>query len=370
MPFLAVQIDKNFISMNLYQDKQLSFSRFASIDASDYTEGSDYILDAIVENVSRMVQFQKNRSTEPINHIVFYGETSERFRELADEMEQMGLTASVISVPPLITGYENLEFSNYANAIGAMFKRDKETEKINLLELGGTAGMITDKVSNDNSFKLIAGISVCAVVAVFAVVGIALNIYNASIVSDIDDANEFINSPDTIAQLEEYDNRTAMLENVRTYKDAAKLASDAYDSQPFFSSDLLSTLEETAKSVDSSISFGTFSYSGGVITVPVTATGKNNEYAQAIPSSLVQALLETDVFYNVDYTGYGLTDNITEKNVVDDEGNVVSSSKSSEKVLDFNLVMYVKSDSDSIAQEYANAEESDADLEDGEESEE
>jgi type IV pilus assembly protein PilM len=368
MPFLAVQIDKNFISMNLYQDKQLSFSRFASIDASDYTEGSDYILDAIVENVSRMVQFQKNRSTEPINHIVFYGETSERFRELADEMEQMGLTASVISVPPLITGYENLEFSNYANAIGAMFKRDKETEKINLLELGGTAGMITDKVSNDNSFKLIAGISVCAVVAVFAVVGIALNIYNASIVSDIDDANEFINSPDTIAQLEEYDNRTAMLENVRTYKDAAKLASDAYDSQPFFSSDLLSTLEETANSVDSSISFGTFSYSGGVITVPVTATGKNNEYAQAIPSSLVQALLETDVFYNVDYTGYGLTDNITEKNVVDDEGNVVSSSKSSEKVLDFNLVMYVKSDSDSIAQEYANAEESD--LEDGEESEE
>jgi type IV pilus assembly protein PilM len=358
--------------MNLYQDKQLSFSRFASIDASDYTEGSDYILDAIVENVSRMIQFQKNRSTEPINHIVFYGETSERFRELADEMEQMGLTASVISVPPLITGYEKLEFSNYANAIGAMFKRDKETEKINLLELGGTAGMITDKVSNDNSFKVIAGVSVCAVVVVFAILGIALNIYNASIVGKIDDANEFINSPDTIAQLEEYDNRTAMLENVRTYKDAAKLASDAYDSQPFLGSDLLSTIEDTAKSVDSSISFDTISYDAGVVNIPVTAKGKNDEYCQSLPSSLVQALLETDAFYNVDYTGYTASDTVTEKNVVDEEGNVVSSSKSSEKSISFNLVMYVKSESDNIAKEYDSSQNAESvDLEaDGEESDE
>jgi type IV pilus assembly protein PilM len=286
-------------------------------------------------------------------------------------MEQMGLTASTISVPPLITGYENLEFSNYANAIGAMFKRDKETETLNLLELGGTAGMVADKVSNDNSFKIIAGVSVCAVVAVFAVVGIALNIYNASIVSDINEANDYINDPETIAQLEEFDNRTAMLENVRTYKDAAQLAADAYDSQPQLGSDLMTALEDAAASVDSSIEYTEVTYEAGVITLQVTATGKNNEYAQTIPSSLVQAILESDTFYNVDYVGYGMTDNVTEKQVLDDDGNVVSSSTTSEKVLDFEIVMHVKSDSDEIAQEHDSQTEEDADADtDGEESDE
>ena len=35
MPLLAVQIDNNFISLNLYEKGQLSFSRFASISAED-----------------------------------------------------------------------------------------------------------------------------------------------------------------------------------------------------------------------------------------------------------------------------------------------------------------------------------------------
>jgi type IV pilus assembly protein PilM len=352
MPFLAVQIDKNFISMNLYQDNQLSFSRFASIDASDYTEGADYILDAIVENVSRMIQFQKNRSPEPIIHVVFYGDTSERYRDLADEMEQMGLSSSVIAVPPLINGYENLEFSNYANAIGAMFKRDKETEKINLLELGGTAAMVQDKIASDNSFKVIAGVSVAAVVAVFLVVGIVLNATNLALISKINTTNDFINSQDTIDKLNDYDKKSEMLENVRAYKDAAKLAADAYKSQPVLESEIINTLDEAAKSVDSSIEYGSISYSAGAITVPVTAEGKNNEYAQAIPTDLIQAILESDAFYNVDYDGYTVSDSSSETTVTDEDGNTKTVSSGSKKSISFNLVMYVKSDSDAIADEY------------------
>lgn len=361
MPFLAVQIDNNFISMNLYQDNQLSFSRFTSIDPSDYTEGSDYIIESIHENIFRMLQFQKNRSSEQIQHIVFYGDTSQRFRELADDVEQMGLTASVISVPPLINGYENLEFSNYANAIGAMFKRDKETEKVNLLELGGTAGMVQDKIASDNSFKVIAGATVGAVVAIFAVVAIVMNIQNATIVSNINKTNDFINSPDTIAQLNEYDNRVAMLENVRSYKTAAKLASDAYDSQPILEKELITTLEDTAKTVDSSITFGNMDYSDGAITVSVTANGKSNESAQAIPSSLVQAIIETDKFYNADYTGYNITDEVTQNTVTAQDGSTTSSTKSSKKTISFTITMQVKSDSESLADEYETLEQESTD---------
>ena len=46
MPLLAVQIDNNFISLNLYEQGQLSFSRFASIDPSDYDGSPDYVFEA------------------------------------------------------------------------------------------------------------------------------------------------------------------------------------------------------------------------------------------------------------------------------------------------------------------------------------
>jgi type IV pilus assembly protein PilM len=371
MPFLAVQIDKNFLSVNLYQDNQLSFSRFTTIDVNDYSEDADYIVESIHENVFRMLQFQKNRSPEPINHVVFYGETTEeRYRTLADDMDQMGLTASVVSVPAQITGYENIDFSSYANAVGAMFKRDKDTEKINLLEIGGTSGMVADKVADDNSFKVIAGVSVCAVIAVFAIVGIVLNITNASLVNQINEANDFINSPDTIAQLEEYDNRTVMLENVRAYKDSAKLASDAYKSRPVIESEIFTLIDDTASSVDSSISIGTIDYSGGTISIPVTATGKSDEYAQSLPSTLVQAFLDTDAFYNVDYTGYSVASNTIENQTTDEDGNVTSTSKKTEKEVSFQLTMNIKSDSDSIAEEYESAADDEASVEDGVDGEE
>ncbi|MBR6622490.1 MAG: pilus assembly protein PilM, partial [Ruminococcus sp.] len=134
MPLLAVQIDNNFISLNLYEQGSLSFSRFASIDAADYGYSDDYVFEAVNENIFRMLQFHRSRQTgEAIENVIFYGDTHEYVR-LTDELEKLDLKTSLINVPPQIHGHENLEFSLYANAIGAMFKRSKETEKINLLE--------------------------------------------------------------------------------------------------------------------------------------------------------------------------------------------------------------------------------------------
>ena len=134
MPLLAVQIDNNFISLNLYEQGQLSFSRFASIDAADYGYSDDYVFEAVNENIFRMLQFHRSRNTgEAIENVIFYGDTHEYVR-LTDELEKLDLKTSLINVPPQIHGHENLEFSLYANAIGAMFKRNREIEKINLLD--------------------------------------------------------------------------------------------------------------------------------------------------------------------------------------------------------------------------------------------
>ena len=120
MPLLAVQIDNNFISLNLYEANQLAFSRFASIDPADYDNSEDYVFEAVNENIFRMLQFQRSRNTgETIENIIFYGDTHDYVR-LTDELEKLDLNTNLINVPPQIHGHENLEFSLYANAIGAI----------------------------------------------------------------------------------------------------------------------------------------------------------------------------------------------------------------------------------------------------------
>lgn len=66
MPMLVVQVDPNFVSLNLYEDNQLSFARFASIDAVDYDNSEDYVYEAVNENIYRMIQFHKSRNPEKI----------------------------------------------------------------------------------------------------------------------------------------------------------------------------------------------------------------------------------------------------------------------------------------------------------------
>jgi type IV pilus assembly protein PilM len=110
MPLLLVQIDPNFVSLNLYENNQLTFSRFASIDPIDYDNSPDYIYEAVNENIFRMFQFQRSRSgNEPIQNVVFYGDTTEYIR-LTNSLEQMDITTGLLGVPNSVGGYENFEF--------------------------------------------------------------------------------------------------------------------------------------------------------------------------------------------------------------------------------------------------------------------
>ena len=104
MPMLLVQIDPNFVSLNLYENNQLTFSRFASIDPVDYDNSEDYIYEAVTENISRMFQFQRSRNPEePIKNVVFYGDTTEYIR-LTNALESLDIVTSLLGVPNNVGG--------------------------------------------------------------------------------------------------------------------------------------------------------------------------------------------------------------------------------------------------------------------------
>ena len=332
MPLLAVQIDNNFISLNIYENNQLSFSRFASIDASDYDNSADYVYEAVNENIFRMLQFHKSRNMNtPIRNVILYGDTKEYIR-ITKDLEQMDINTSVITVPKNVKGYQNFEFSLYANAIGAMFSRNKATEKVNMLEFGGTAAMISDKMKSDNTFIPICIASCLATLVVMGCITLGFKIKDNVIVKETKKMDTWNKSADTQAQLQLRLDRIDMRAEVEEYARMAMLASDSLKSQPYIESEVYKTIEQTLKKtitdvknediiyelddltawdpvdlgkLKSTVSISKFDYTDGMVEFEYT-TLAGKEPAPVFNAKFVENLLATDYFSDIQNNGYGV----------------------------------------------------------------
>lgn len=376
MPLLAVQIDNNFISLNLYEQGALSFSRFASIDAADYGYSDDYVFEAVNENIFRMLQFHRSRQTgEAIENVIFYGDTHEYVR-LTDELEKLDLKTSLINVPPQIHGHENLEFSLYANAIGAMFKRSKEIEKINLLETDlGTA--VKNKIKDDSSGNLILlGALLISIIATGGFFGINY-IKNKNLEKDIEEVQEFINSPDTEAKL----NHLVYLEGkeaqVEDYAYRMNNAHDAYYSKPVINGEKYELLSKTMVEILKQEKYkeliewnyekteGTGEDQSKVRIAPTIIYGDYNEGAMSIefeiplkdseeskkkmtqdfPREFVHAVENLEEYRNVEYGGYSL-----EKGAVEEDKNNPDANKEKEPdIVKFSVTIYLEGEESAAA---------------------
>jgi len=318
MPLLAVQVDTDFISLNIYENNQLSFSRFASIDPEDYEDPDDYVFEAVLENVERMLQFSRSRSADEIENVIFYGDlncSSGLYDRLVDELSSGddSLNVSQLTVPPQIHGYQNLDFAMYANAVGAMFKRDKLTEHIDLLE---TDRNQPGRAKSDQSFPIYGviglGVSLICVIGAFAV----LSVMDANTRSDTQKLRDFLESPNTAAQLTLYDNLQERKTKVNEYSDAINAASEAYKTHPILVREQYDAIDDALKSTAttenagkaqegkvSSVTYenGEFSFSVDVVT--------SEEFSQKYPAAFVQYIYDTygDMFEYVSYDGYSAT---------------------------------------------------------------
>ncbi len=312
MPLLAVQIDNNFISLNLYEQGQLSFSRFASIDATDYGNSEDYVFEAVNENIFRMLQFHKSRNTgEIIENVVFYGDTHEYVR-LTDELEKLDLKTSLINVPPQIHGHENLEFSLYANAIGAMFKRNKETEKINLLETDGMTSLKNKVKNNDGGtpYAAVAFLGVC-VLAIGGVFGFAY-FKDKGITDETAKYQADIDSPETAEKLALHTRLTDMKTKVDNYSVIINNAHDAFYSQPVILGEKYDLLESVIAKTAEECEVEKFAilspqYANGKFNFNVECEGVD-EPTQKLPAKFVENLLKESMVATVAYSNYSVQD--------------------------------------------------------------
>ncbi len=367
MPLLAVQIDNNFISLNLYENGQLSFSRFASISAEDYDDSEDYVFEAVNENIFRMLQFQKSKTgSDPIENVVFYGDTHEYVR-LTNELEKMGIRTSIINVPPQIHGYENLEFSSYANAIGAMYKRNKEHERINLLE---TDTINNNKIKSDSSYFLILGL--CALIAAGSCFGtwFYLTMKNRSYEKQI----ALIQEKQASKYAAFLDEQQSMLIEkqaiVKTYVNGARDALNAYTSKAKPVRKHYDELKETIdkvvgeglgvdptdeKAMAKVLEYRKFDFTDGDFNVVFAHDKEKDTPMPTIPSKVIRALRDLDDVMDVQYTGYTVEGKESAKEQgqqqqqLDDDGNPIAPQGGNDKdaateVVKMELHIYVKGD--------------------------
>lgn len=309
MPLLLVQIDKEFLNINLYEDNVLSFSRYFKIDPADYNNAEDYVNQAIYDNLFRMFQFfQSRKDMKPIKEMVFYGEIGD-FIALTNTVSGFSVPCHILSAPTTIASRADFEFTVYANAIGALYKVNKELEHINLLDT--TAAKESKGL---NTFFI--GLGAAALISVLAVVGanVVVDVINNSIKSEITKVQAQINDTALQARLTTLQQKEGVLANFQSYKDSIANAELMYNYMPKGTTAVYKMLREpftekqdgiesvTKEDIRKNLSGMKLIDSVDISGYSVTATYSCKNQAQ--PSQYVRALIDQGYFENITYTGY------------------------------------------------------------------
>ncbi len=313
MPLLLVQIDKEFLNINLYEDNVLSFSRYFKIDASDYNNAPDYVNQAIYDNLFRMFQFfQSRKDMRPIKEMMFYGDIGD-FIALTNTVSSFNVPCHILSTPTTIASRADFEFTKFANAIGALYKVNKELEHINLLNT--TAAKESKGL---NTFFI--GLGAAVVISIAAVFGanLVIDVINNNIKSEITKVQAQINDTEFQARLSALEQKEGVLANFQSYKNSIQNADAIFNYMPKGTTNVYKMLREpfqnedgVEKITDDEIKkalsgmklVDSVSISGYSVSAKYTCTN------QAQPSQYVRALIDQGYFENIQYTGYSVTKN-------------------------------------------------------------
>ncbi|MBP1542883.1 MAG: pilus assembly protein PilM, partial [Oscillospiraceae bacterium] len=239
MPLLLIQIDKSFLNMNLYEDNQIVFSRFFNIGPSDYDNAPDYVTRAVYDNLFRMIQFIKSRKgAKPLKEIMFYGDI-QNFIELSNAISSFNVPSFVLATPSTVITMAEIDFTKYANAIGAIYRRNKDLEHINLLE----ASSAKESKGMNGYLLALAGSCLGAAALIFAIYAV-LGVFKGNIDNEIKAVQKKIDAPEVQAAVEIVDQRQKMLSGFESYNSSIEHTTQLFNFMPKADSYVLDKLRE------------------------------------------------------------------------------------------------------------------------------
>jgi type IV pilus assembly protein PilM len=291
-PFLLLQIDRNFININLYDRGRVVFSRQTKIEASDYEAGSDYINLAIFDNLFRTMHLlEQHELSGQIKDCYYFGDVKNP-EALAATMKQLDLKARELEFPAdLVRSKRNFEFLEYANVLGSLLKVDVKTENINLLDTR------SKRIKSSNMrFGLVAltaaGVCLAAVLVTWLIITLIVNGKENTLAQK---TREF--------ELLRYDEMNSYVNEIRTainnmdrYSNAVDNAASLFDFQPKMSRQIAEKLTE--EFLDGMEIIGSFNVSGYNLSVMFFTPDDTH------PAAYTEALIESGYFEDIKIYGY------------------------------------------------------------------
>lgn len=286
MPLLLVQMDRDFINLNVYDREQLIFTKYVKIESGDYASGVDYVTTASAENIFRMLQFYRSPA---IKEVVVYGDIQDII-SLTGALDSLDVKLTTLETPSNIVDYESLDFLLYANAIGALYKNNKLAEHTNLLEIRQVK---TSKKKDSFGTLAVLIIILCGLMVGGAYYLLSLRISDIS--SQTDSISAYLNSPEMIEKLAELDKKTTAIDKLRQYAQKSAAADLAFSSKPKLRAKSLKTLEDV---MNGEVAITSVTQDGEKLTVAFTATSLD------APAAYVHRVENTKYFDSILYTGY------------------------------------------------------------------
>lgn len=291
MPLMMVQIEYDFISINLFDDGRLAFSRRVTIDAEEINGDPDALVQAVYDNVYRMIQFLNSRpNAKPLKEISFYGQIPDLIL-LTNAMSSFNTSSHALNAPGNIVSFCEFDFAQYANAVSAYFKPKRDYDRIDLLK----ASSAKEKKPTGFYGVILVG-SILASAAIVAGAYFLFNSMNNDLISQRNVVEAEINSPEIQERVRVLNEKLDKLSGITQYSENIKTAKNLFDFQPMMVSEIRSKLEEP-------LTEGMYIINDVIVdrynvSVTITADADNK------PSEYVQALVNQGYFENIVYNGY------------------------------------------------------------------
>lgn len=292
MPLMLVQVDNDFVNINLYEDNQVTLNRYVRIDPYDYGNDEDYVNQAVYDNVFRTIQFiQQRKDAKPLKEIMFYGHVRD-FIALSNAVSSFNVPAHILSMPSNVVTFCDFDFAEYANALGAFLKVRKDLDHINLLEASAVKGK-----KSMNSFVLMTiGLAVAA--AALSGAGVLVcNSIAGNIQAEADQIDAEIHSEEMNARIATLNEKISVYNGVNLYRENLEMAATLFDYQPRGITEVKNKVEEAVGELDMQI-MENITVNGYSVSITMRC------YDEDTPTRYIRNLIEQDYFEDIVFTGF------------------------------------------------------------------
>ncbi len=294
MPLMLVQVDNDFVNINLYEDGQVTLNRYVRIDPYDYGNDDDYVNQAVYDNVFRTIQFiSQRKDSKPLKEIMFYGQVRD-FIALSNAVSSFNVPAHILNMPNNIVTFCDFDFSEYANAIGAFFKIRKDLDHVNLLD----SSAVKERKGTSKFFVTVVLLAVVSAVGV-AGVTFAMNNIKKGVEDDYAEIDARIHNAEMDARRAALNEKISVYDNINLYESNLKTANTLFEYLPKATTEVRTKLLEALDGLDkSSYLIESIDVSGYNVSVVLQTQD------QSVPTNYVRNLIEQDYFEAIIFTGF------------------------------------------------------------------